>query len=128
MGIKVINQQAELTRFLGEIDADILEIHGFMLQVLQVRTPAVTGFHRGNWIPEKGGVSPRVRGSRKAPPSRLPPLRTFDIRRDRSIFIHNSGPAILRLDGGLPFTAKAPQGITEPAFADVRARYAGVVR
>lgn len=141
MPIRVEGFDDDINELISEVETRNQEIALTWLQAIMIGTPVDTGFHRNNWQMDFGSVNVRVEGS--PPPSErqgqlltsLPPLDGDSNARLRaaasfleswnidsgSIFIHNSGPAITRLDAGSSKQAK--QGILDPATAAVRAKF-----
>lgn len=141
MPIRAEGFDDDLDELIIEVQTRNQEIALTWLQAIMIGTPVDTGFHRNNWQLDFGSVNARVEGS--PPPSEqagqaltsLPPLDGDSNARLRaaasfleswnidsgSIFIHNSAPAISRLDDGS--SKQAPQGILDPATTAVRAKF-----
>jgi len=115
-GIQVIGIDQDIQQLEADIEADTRKIGLQLLQVLLVSTPVDTGYARGNWQVDFGTISPRVEGSRDAPPG-VPTGGQIAIWQISAgpIIIHNSVEYIEFLDAGS--SAQAPQGIIDPAIA-----------
>lgn len=141
MPIRASGFDEEIERMVEEVQITTRRIGFAWYQAIISGTPVDTGQHRNNWHMDFGGVSARFDGStapsrRDKPLSQLPPLdgtsnarlgaiakqlETWKID-SGNIFIHNSGPAIFKLDSG-EGSAQAKQGILDPATAAVRAEF-----
>jgi hypothetical protein len=141
MPIRAEGFDDDIDHLIEEVETRNREIALTWLQAIMSGTPVDTGFHRNNWQMDFGRVNARLEGEapsgerRGEPLTSLPPLDGASSQRLRaaaslleswglgsgSIFIHNSGPAITRLDDGS--SAQAKQGILDPATTAVRARF-----
>ena len=122
MPIEVRGLAADLKLLDSDAAKFVSELVVFAFQAIISVTPVDTGNARGNWIPQIGGVTGRVIGSRTNPPPVQSdgPIRGWKVGRG-SITIHNSVEYIQSLDQGS--SAQAPQGIVDPAIAAVEARF-----
>ena len=140
MPIRAEGFDKDIEALIDEAETEVRKVAFAWLQALMLGTPVNFGFHRNNWHLDFNSANLRVEGSpgppREKPLESLPALDGTSTGRLRaaaafleswnittgSIFIHNSGPAILILDSG-EGSKQAPQGILDPATAAVRAEF-----
>ena len=118
MPIRLIDKRQVLDQFIRELEDEVRAIAVTLDQAIVSRTPVDTGRARANWFMDFGSVRVRTTDAVSSPD-------TSRARRWRlgqgNIIIHNSVDYIEFLDDGS--SAQAPQGIVDPAFAAVRARF-----
>lgn len=127
MPITVRGLDQDIRRLTDELEREIRQIIVATDQAVVSGTPVDLGTLRANWLMDFGSVRARTTTSTAIPDTSRGNAWNFG---DGNIFIHNSldyAPVIdagrgVR-DGQLRGSEQAPQGIIDPAIAQIRARF-----
>lgn len=127
MPIRVRGTDRELRAFNTELERDVRQVIVALDQAIVSGTPVDEGPLRANWFMDFGNVRPRTTTGTGAPST---DRGNAWIVGDGNVFIHNSLDYAPVIDAGRGFrdgqlrgSEQAPQGIIDPAIAQIRARF-----
>lgn len=127
MPIVAKNFQASVDKVTEDFEREIRQIIVALDQAIVSGTPVDTGRLKANWFLDFGAARGRTTTSTAAPNTSRGNVWTV---KDGNVIIHNSLEYAVVIDAGRGFrdgqlrgSEQAEQGILDPAFAAVRARF-----
>lgn len=127
MPIRVRGVNQDLQALNAELERDVREVIVTLDQAIVSGTPVAEGTLRANWFMDFGNVQERTTTSTAEPDTSRGNAWTIGAG---NAFIHNSLEYAPVIDAGRGFrdgqfrgSEQAPQGIIDPAIAQIRARF-----